>query len=66
MPNGEKEVCPMNFGSRECPCIDIVRQAPNLNRFLECEMNIQSIVLVRTRSSRVIAGFFVTPRGHAV
>lgn len=66
MPNGEKEVGPMNFGSRECACIDVVGQALDLNRFLECEINMQCIVVVGNRSSRVIAGVFVTPRGYAV
>lgn len=38
----------------------------DLDRFLQFEITMRSIVLVGNRSSRVIAGFFVTPRGYAV
>ena len=38
----------------------------DLDRFLDYEITMRSIVLVGNRSSRVISGFFVTPRGYAV
>lgn len=38
----------------------------DLDRFLDFEITMRSIVLVGNRSSRVIEGFFVTPRGYAV
>jgi len=36
----------------------------DLENFLDLEMNMRSIVVIGNRSSRLIDGFFVTPRGY--
>jgi len=38
----------------------------DLDRFLEEEIGMQSVVLIGNRSSKVIDGWFVTPRGYKV
>ena len=38
----------------------------DLDRFLEEEINMKSIVIVGNRSSKVLNGWFVTPRGYKV
>jgi precorrin-3B C17-methyltransferase len=38
----------------------------DLDQFLDFEITMRSIVLVGNRTSRVIAGHFVTPRGYAI
>ncbi|MDO8739723.1 precorrin-3B C(17)-methyltransferase [Candidatus Deferrimicrobium sp.] len=38
----------------------------DLDRFLEEEIGMQSVVLIGDRSSKVIDGWFVTPRGYKV
>jgi precorrin-3B methylase len=37
-----------------------------LGRFLECEIGMRSVVIVGNRSSKVVRGWFVTPRGYDV
>ena len=36
----------------------------DLEDFLHCEMNMRSIVVIGNRSSKILDGFFVTPRGY--
>jgi precorrin-3B C17-methyltransferase len=38
----------------------------DLDHFLETEINMRSIVLIGNRSSKVLGGWFVTPRGYKV
>ncbi|MCY3023453.1 MAG: precorrin-3B C(17)-methyltransferase [Planctomycetota bacterium] len=37
-----------------------------LDRFLDCEIGMRSIVIIGNRSSKALRGWFVTPRGYAV
>ena len=37
-----------------------------LERFLACEIGMRSIVIIGNRSSKVVGGWFVTPRGYAL
>ncbi len=38
----------------------------DLDRFLDCEISMRSVVVVGNSSSRIIDGFFITPRGYKV
>lgn len=38
----------------------------DLGRFLEHEINMRSIVVIGNQSSRIVDGFFVTPRGYTI
>lgn len=38
----------------------------DLDSFLDCEINMRSIVIIGNTTSKVLDGFFVTPRGYSV